>query len=102
MNKVLTFYFKYINAIKFLEGLKESVLIPPLQWSESLSKACDDHYQDISKTGSFSHVGSDKSSYKERIERHCRWGGSIFESLDFFPRSEPLEIVIAWLIDDGN
>jgi len=63
--------------------------IPALKWNECLVSAAKDHYQDISKSNSFSHVGSDKSSYKDRIERYCRWGGSIFEIMDFAPREDP-------------
>lgn len=48
-----------------------------------------------------SHTGSDMSTYKDRIERYCRWGGSIFEALDFAPRFSALDVVVAWLVDDG-
>ena len=47
-------------------------------------------------------TGSDGSTYKERIERYCRWGGSIFQALDFGERRDPQEVVISWLVDDGN
>ena len=53
-------------------------------------------------TGEFSHKGSDQSTYKDRIERYCRWGGSIFEAMDFAVRDDPNDIVISWLVDDGN
>jgi uncharacterized protein YkwD len=86
-------------AIAYLEKATKQ---PAMVWSEELAQACMDHYLDISKSGSFNHVGSDKSSYKDRIERYCRWGGSIFESLDFMVRDDPHDIVLAWLIDDGN
>jgi len=49
-----------------------------------------------------SSVGSDGSAYKERIERYCRWGGSIFQALDFGAREDPHEVVVSWLVDDGN
>ena len=53
-------------------------------------------------TGEYSHKGSDQSTYKDRIERYCRWGGSIFEAMDFAMREDPHEIVASWLVDDGN
>jgi hypothetical protein len=30
------------------------------------------------------------------------WGGSIFEAMDFAPRKKAIDVVIAWLMDDGN
>ena len=53
-------------------------------------------------TGEFSHKGSDQSTYKDRIERYCRWGGSIYEAMDFAVRTDPKDIVISWLVDEGN
>lgn len=67
--------------------------------------ACQDHFEDILKSedpSRLSHTGSDQSTYKDRIERYCRWGGSIFEGLDFAPRIDATDIVVAWLVDDGN
>lgn len=47
------------------------------------------------------HQGSDKSTYKDRIERYCQWGGSIFEAIDYGQRESAKEVVIAWIVDDG-
>ena len=47
-------------------------------------------------------IGSNGSTYKDRIEKYCRWGGSIFQALDFGPRDAPIEVVISWIVDDGN
>ena len=57
--------------------------------------------KDIGSKGILSHIGSDKSNYKSRIEMHCQWGGSIFEAIDYGAREQPREVVIAWLVDDG-
>ena len=56
---------------------------------------------DIGPKGLLSHAGSDKSTYRDRIERHCRWGGSIFEAIDYGEKESAREVVIAWLVDDG-
>jgi uncharacterized protein YkwD len=65
--------------------------------------ACQDQLKDLQEhENHFSHVGTDKSTYSERIERHCRWGGVIFEAMDFAPRVSARDIVISWLLDDGN
>lgn len=47
-----------------------------------MEKAALDHYLDIAPKGKVSHVSSDgKTTYKERIEKHAAWGGTIFESI---------------------
>jgi uncharacterized protein YkwD len=56
----------------------------------------------VKETDKFSHTGSDQSTFKDRIERHCLWGGSIFEAMDFAPRKKEVDVVLAWLMDDGN
>ena len=68
--------------------------------------AADDHYADISKNGLYSHVGSDESTYKERIERYSLWGGQIYETIiygkDIKVDNYSLEdVVLHLLIDDA-
>jgi uncharacterized protein YkwD len=58
----------------------------PLEWCEFLEKAAIDHQSDLSITGELGGTGSDGSTYKDRIERYCRWGGSIFQAIDFGER----------------
>ena len=76
----------YREAIEFLKIQKPVTL---LRLNRQLEFACNDHLKDILQATRFDqlcHTGSDKSTYKDRIERYCRWGGSIFEALDFAPR----------------
>ena len=48
------------------------------------------------------HAGSDKSTYGQRIERYCKWGGAIYESIDYSSPELSGEIIVAKLIvDDG-
>ena len=72
-----------------------------LEWSPELERAALDHLGDIGPRGTLSHSGSDKSTYRDRIERYCRWGGSIFEAIDYGARDAARDVVIAWLVDDG-
>jgi uncharacterized protein YkwD len=60
-----------------------------------------EHLGDIGTKGLLSHTGSDKSSYKDRIEKYCLCGGSIFEAIDYGAREAAKEVVITWLVDDG-
>ena len=57
--------------------------------------------KDIGPKGLLSHTGSDKSNYKQRIEKHCKWGGSIFEAINYGPKDEAKDVVIGWIVDDG-
>jgi hypothetical protein len=80
--------------------------LEPLFDNEFLSKACQDHLEGTllkaDKPAQLSSKGKDGTIYKDRIERHCQWGGGIFEALDFAPRFDAQDVVVAWLVDDGN
>lgn len=75
--------------------------LPPFEWNENLMKAAQDHLDDIGPKGLLSHTGSNKSSYKERIEKYVKWGGSIFEAINYGPRELARDVVVGWLVDDG-
>ena len=92
----------YVEAIEHIKRMPKATNMQPLLWSELLERAAIDHQQDLMETGDMGAIGSDGSTYKERIEKYCRWGGSIFQALDFGPRQAPVEVVIAWIVDDGN
>lgn len=71
-----------------------------LQPSEALSKAASDHVKDQSKTGKTGHTGSDRSDFKQRIERYGVWQKQIAENIAY-GNSSARQIVIFLLIDDG-
>ncbi len=75
--------------------------LPEIEWNECLEKAAREHLNDIGPKGILSHIGSNKSSYNERIEKQCKWGGSIFEAIAYGPRESARDIVISWIVDDG-
>lgn len=97
--KLIISFPKYREAISFLKQIKEP--LQELVSHECLTKSAQDHYNDISVKGLLSHTGSDKSTYKSRIEKYCAWGGSIFEAIDYGQKETAKEVVISWLIDDG-
>lgn len=90
-----------LDARKFLQSLVGS--LPPVQHNAFLEKAAIDHYVDIAPKGRVSHVSSDgKTTYRDRIEKHAAWGGSIFEAILYGrPKPTPEDVVLAWIIDDG-
>jgi hypothetical protein len=71
-----------------------------LIWSDALYQSAFDHAEDIGSNGLVGHIGSDSSDLAERVERYTGWTGSIGENI-YFGLSNPLEIVILFLIDEG-
>ena len=54
----------------------------------------------------YSHVGSDNSTYKDRIEKYALWGGSIYESIIYgrdlkVENYKDIDVVLHLLIDDA-
>jgi uncharacterized protein YkwD len=80
---------------------KEKLTLKPLNLNPCLTAAASDHGKDIGPNGILSHKGSDQGTYKDRIERHCKWGGAIFEMIDYADRDSAKEVIISLLIDDG-
>lgn len=74
--------------------------LPPLNPDYELTRAARDHVKDQSKTGRTGHIGSDKSSMRERIERYGKWQTRIAENIAYGGKS-PQQIIIYLLIDDG-
>tara|TARA_B100001287_G_scaffold235848_1_gene208228 strand:+ start:91794 stop:92378 length:585 start_codon:yes stop_codon:yes gene_type:complete len=85
---------------KAIKVLRNTLPLPPIKPSISLEKAAFDHQKDMSKTGIMGHIGSDNSNSKDRIERYCRWTGTIGENIDYGIMNAR-DIVIHLFIDDG-
>ena len=98
-NPLKTFEGKHAieEAIRFLS--KQNPL-PPLVYSEALSKAASDHIKDIGEKGLTSHEGSNGETVSDRIEKYTEWDGSCAENIDF-GFTEPENIIMNLLIDDG-
>lgn len=87
------------EAIEVLKNIK--IKLPPIKYDElHLEKAAYDHQKDMSKTGILGHDGSDKSTTKDRIERHCQWIGTIGENIDY-GNMNARDIIVHLFIDDG-
>ena len=73
-----------------------------MKGNQFLKNAAKDHYVDIASKGLYSHKSSDgKRTYKERIEKYCMWGGSIFEAILYGEKPSARDVVLSWIIDDG-
>lgn len=82
---------RVMNAQKPLD-----VLLP----SEGMTRAARDHVEDTGPEGIIGHVGSDASTFDERISRYVIWESLIGENISYGEGSAR-EIVIQLLVDDG-
>lgn len=99
------------NKVKTKEGIiavEETIAVlsktPPLQPIQpcrELESAALDHAVDMEVNAVLDHTGSDESTVSTRIRKYGQWDIKIGENI-WFEEEEPREIVIAWLIDDGN
>ncbi len=80
--------------------MKKQPALPLLFPRRGLAKAARDHLNDQSRTGETGHRGSDKSGFRERIERYGSWEGRIAENIAYGGTSAR-QIIIYLLIDDG-
>ena len=70
----------YEEAISFL---KKQRPIESLTYDERLSRACQDHAEDLGEKGLVSHDSSNGKTLSERIEKYCEWENCCAENLDF-------------------
>lgn len=90
-----------IEAIGFCKQHAKLDPKPPLTPAISLTRAAQDHVDDIGSTGSTEHAGGDGSTTGQRVSRHCVWTETVGENMDF-GNSRPHEIVVALIVDDGT
>jgi uncharacterized protein YkwD len=83
-----------------IAALEKSPKLPPLELSPGISRAARDHADDIGRSGSTSHTGSDGSQFWDRMERYGEWTGDSGENI-MFGSSEARTVVMDLLIDDG-
>ena len=85
------------EAIRFLENQKS---LPTLTASKGMSKAATDMVRMQETTNRTGHIGSDRSTFYDRISRYGTWSGSCSENIDYGYNSAR-RIVMALIIDDG-
>jgi hypothetical protein len=90
-----------VNALyECVRDLKRQQPLSIIYPSEGLTRAARDHVNDQSKTGRTGHQGSDRSSMRNRVERHGTWEKRIAENIAYGGKTAQ-QIVIYLLIDDG-
>jgi uncharacterized protein YkwD len=85
------------EAIAVLRALRP---VRPLKFSAELANAARDHVRDIGPLGTVTHVGSDGSSTRTRVERYLRNARTLGETISFGP-SEARAVLSELIVDDG-
>ena len=85
------------GAITFLKSQKA---VEPVQLSDGLSLSCRDLVKLAAETKNFGSLETDEQS-TARLTRYGRWSGKLFQNLAVGNLS-PQDVVITWIIDDGN
>ncbi|UCH98667.1 MAG: CAP domain-containing protein [Candidatus Aminicenantes bacterium] len=83
-----------------IEFLRSTAPVPLLRVSRGLSAAAKAHAADQGPKGLVSHVGTDKSTPDERMNRFGKWGTAFGENIEFGNFTAP-EIVMQLIINDG-
>ena len=86
--------------------LQKQGTLPAFQFHEGLSMSAKDHVTDLATHNLFGHTGSEKTSFSDRILRHCKKGqGSMAEIIgaDFYlqNRNNAEMTILGLIIDDG-
>ena len=87
-------------VLECIAYLRAQPSVNPLEPSKGLSSGADDHVKDQAISGMVSHSGSDGSRAKDRVDRYGKWHKVISENINY-GLSDPREIIITMLIDDG-
>jgi len=86
------------EAIAFMRSLKP---LPPMKLSGGMVLGAKDHMNDLVKTKTSGHRGSDGSSAGDRLSRYGDWADSLGEDIVYHSRSAR-DDVISLIIDDGT
>ena len=81
--------------------LRQTPSLPPLELSDGLTRAADDHVKDLLENNRFSTAGSDGSTSENRIERYGFYEGD-FQELLSQDLADPVAIVMGLVVNDGN
>jgi len=83
-----------------IEFLRNQPPVPALKLDNILSRAAQDHADDIGPHGIIGHVGSSGFTLDSRISAYINWENKVGENIDFGTIT-PLGIIISLVVDDG-
>lgn len=84
------------EAVRLLESQQP---LPPLAWSDGLSRAAAELNREQARTGALGH-GSGKMEMRARAERVGRWQSTIGENISYGP-DDARRVVMQLIVDDG-
>jgi uncharacterized protein YkwD len=84
------------EAVRFLEGQRP---LPPLAWSDGLSRVAAELNREQARTGALGH-GSGKMEMRARAERVGRWQSTIGENISYGP-DDARRVAMQLIVDDG-
>jgi len=84
------------EAVRFLEAQRP---LPPLSWSEGLSRVAAELNREQARTGALGHA-SGRMEMRARAERVGRWQSTIGENISYGP-SEARRVAMQLIVDDG-
>ena len=87
-------------AQSLISDLKKCAKMGALKTSKALTDVAQLHALDMGTSGMVGHTSSDGTTFSERLRKQGKAGGMIAENCDY-GNEEPLDIVMALLIDDG-
>jgi len=84
------------EAVRFLEAQRP---LPPLSWSEGLSRVAAELNREQARTGALGHA-SGRMEMRARAERVGRWQSTIGENISYGP-NEARRVAMQLIVDDG-
>ncbi len=90
-----------VEVSSLIDFLLSTIPLCPLTRSLELELAALDHARDLEKSGTIGSCGSDGGGPLSRIKKHGIVSGTVGESIKY-GRDSPQEIVVAWLVSDGD
>ncbi len=90
-----------ISAVnEAIHALKTMDPKPALRPSPGMSQAAADLVKDQGPRGATGHLGSDRRTPFDRLNRYGRWGGSAAENISYGPDTAE-QVVMQLIVDDG-
>lgn len=86
------------------DAISDSSDVPELveiKLHDGLSKAAEQHAEDIGEHGILGHIGSDGSDVESRIESFVVWANACAESLCYSTK-HPIDVVLSLLVDEDG
>jgi uncharacterized protein YkwD len=94
--------FEGANAVKeCIEYLKKQKVVGKLTFDKDISKASQEHADDIGGEGILDHTGSDGSTTDQRVSRYIEWNVTLAENIDCGGKTAE-DVMINLIVDDGN